>query len=79
MPVVEESGRSRGRVFDVCAERKGDRYLVTALVVGQHGLIQRLGIRPSGRGANDDRDEIPWEQVLRVGKDRIVIRKQAKR
>jgi sporulation protein YlmC with PRC-barrel domain len=74
LPVSEESGRSRGRVFDVCVERKADRYVVTALVVGSHGFVQRLGIRPSGRGPNDDRDEIPWKQVVRVEKDRILIK-----
>ena len=74
LPVVEESGKARGHVFDVCAARRGNRYQVTALVVGKRGFLQRLGVRPSQLGVNDERDQIPWEQVLRMEKGRIVIK-----
>jgi sporulation protein YlmC with PRC-barrel domain len=76
LPVFDESGQSRGRVFDVCAARQGEQYQVASLVVGEHGLLQRLGLRPSGRGPAEKRDEIPWEKVVRIvnGK-RIVVRR----
>jgi sporulation protein YlmC with PRC-barrel domain len=74
LPVVEDSGRSRGRVYDVLASREGEAYGVAAIVVGEHGLLQRLGLRPSGRRGGK-RDEIPWEKVLRIeAAKRIVVR-----
>jgi len=73
--VVTESGLSLGRVHDVCGELVGGQLRVTALVTGTGGVLARLGI---GTGASvqpkgHSHPAIPWERVLRVGRE-IVLR-----
>ena len=60
--VVGEDGRSRGRVYEVEAAGpprgvRGPR--VTALLVGRHGLLRRLGLQ--GRASQSAR--ITWSEV----------------
>jgi sporulation protein YlmC with PRC-barrel domain len=76
--VVTESGRSLGRAFDVRGESRSDGFVVIALVVGQRGLLERLGIGNPRRGRRRhkqwDRSTVPWEAVLRLQGGRIVVR-----
>ena len=74
--VVEtESGRRLGHVHDVRAEHDGGTLVVTGLVVGARGLLERLGIEPPSRRARLlARDVIPWEAVVRADRRGIVVR-----
>ena len=61
-PVRTEDGKSLGRVHDVhCKDGK-----VTALKVGPGSFIERMTARTHGR-------RIPWDNVLRVGRDCITV------
>jgi len=77
-PVVTESGARLGRVHDVQGELDGDRLRVTGLVAGRFGLLERYGLTGSTSGGPDQakrhgHDAIPWERVVRVGRE-IVVR-----
>ena len=77
--VTTESGDSLGRAFDVRARRRGATVEITGLVVGRRGFFERLGIGPSGGEAKRHhkvwkRDLVPWRAVVRIEKDRIVVR-----
>jgi sporulation protein YlmC with PRC-barrel domain len=68
LEVRTESGDSLGHVYDVRGEL-GPRSLgVTGLVVGQRGLLERLGI-----GARTD-DALPWSAVVRADRRGVVVR-----
>ncbi|MBJ7599980.1 MAG: hypothetical protein DLM67_23805 [Candidatus Nephthysia bennettiae] len=61
-PVIGADGRRRGRVYEVEAGGpsrgvRGPR--VTALVVGRHGLLRRLGLQ--ARSSRSGR--VPWSEV----------------
>jgi sporulation protein YlmC with PRC-barrel domain len=73
--VRTEAGRPLGRVHDVRAEL-GERSLrVTALVVGELGLLERLGIGAPGTPARiGSRDLVPWEDVVRADRRGVVVR-----
>lgn len=74
--VVQEDGTRLGRVYD-CRCRGGpggrrtrDGAPVVALVCGMPGWLERMGLR-SARTR-----EIAWRDVLRIERDRIVVRAQ---
>lgn len=68
-PVVDQSGRSLGRVFEARARCEGDGgVVVEELLIGRRALWQRL------RGPRPDAHGIPWEAVAEVGERRIVVR-----
>jgi sporulation protein YlmC with PRC-barrel domain len=68
-PVVDQSGRSLGRVYEARArcERDG-AVVIEELLVGRWALWQRL------RGPRPDAHGIPWEAVAEIGERRIVVR-----
>jgi sporulation protein YlmC with PRC-barrel domain len=70
LPVNDQAGRSLGRVLDVRARWDRDGSLVLdELMVGRHALLRRLqGPRADARG-------IPWQNVVEVGRDRLVVRR----
>lgn len=69
LPVVDQSGRSLGRVFEARARRERDGAIVIEeLLVGRRALWQRL------RGPGPDAHGIPWEAVAEIGEGRIVVR-----
>jgi sporulation protein YlmC with PRC-barrel domain len=76
--VVTESGQSLGRVHDVQGELLEGRLRVTGLVPGGMGLLERYGItakgsaRP-GQAKHHGHAGIPWERVVRIGRE-IVVR-----
>jgi sporulation protein YlmC with PRC-barrel domain len=69
--VVTESGRELGKCHDLRAALGPGRPTVDALVVGRGGRLEHLGIKPqSGRR----RDAVPWEAVVRIEGEHIVVR-----
>lgn len=80
--VVTESGRKLGHVHDVRAVRRGERLLVTGIVIGRHGLLEHfgLGVSPGRRGAKVRHTEnvVPWEAVVRVAAGQVVVREGTK-
>lgn len=68
--VRDQSGREIGRVYEVRARWDGDGSIVfERLLVGRPALLRRL------RGPGPDADGIPWEAVMEVADDRIVVRR----
>jgi sporulation protein YlmC with PRC-barrel domain len=69
--VETESGRKFGACRDLRASLDHGRPEVQGIVVGRLGWLEHLGIlRPSARPPN----EVPWEAVVRIEGDRIVVR-----
>lgn len=69
--VETESGRKFGACRDLRASLGSGRPEVQAIVVGQLGWLEHLGIiRSSARPPN----AVPWEAVVRIEGDRIVVR-----
>ena len=76
--VVSESGQQLGRVHDVRGELVEGRLMVTGLVCGKLGILERYGIATHGSGGPGQakvhgHPVIPWERVVHVGSE-IVIR-----
>ena len=71
--VVRDDGKSLGRLIDVRVRMKvgpvdrSESVAVDALLVGNAGWLERLGLRDSG-------EEFPANAALAVEKDRIVVR-----
>lgn len=75
VPVRTAAGVSLGRVHGVRAELRAGAAVVTGLVVGELGLLERLGIgAPRRRERLRGGDVVPWEDVLQAGPHRIVVR-----
>jgi sporulation protein YlmC with PRC-barrel domain len=76
--VVTESGQKLGHVHDVRAERKGDRLLITAVLVGPRALLERfgLGIADGKQGSKlrTAAKSIPWEAVVRLASGKVIVR-----
>lgn len=73
--VVTESGRPLGRVHDLRGELTPRTLMITGLVVGPVGRLERLGIGAPESGAPiRTRDVVPWSAVLRADSTRIVVR-----
>jgi hypothetical protein len=75
--VETESGEYLGRAFDLRAALGPDRLEVTGIVVARRGLLERLGIvqlRGLRSHARVTGDVIPWEAVVGLRGDRIVVR-----
>jgi len=65
--VYESDGVLLGRVFDIrCAWRDGN-LVVTDLVYGRSGLLERLGFRKPRC------DTLPWSAVIRMEERAIVV------
>ena len=70
--VVEtESGRRLGRCHDMRAVLVSGLPRVESLVVGRKGRLEHLGI---GTPRAHTPDAVPWETVVRIEGDRIVVR-----
>jgi sporulation protein YlmC with PRC-barrel domain len=70
--VVEtESGRRIGRCHDMRAVLGNGMPRVEGLIVGRRGRLEHFGIgTPKAHSPN----AVPWEAVLRIEGDRIVVR-----
>jgi sporulation protein YlmC with PRC-barrel domain len=70
--VVEtESGQRLGRCYDLRAVLGRGNPTVEAIVVGRRGRLEHLGI---GRPSEHRPDAVPWEAVVRIEGDRLVVR-----
>jgi sporulation protein YlmC with PRC-barrel domain len=70
--VVEtESGRRLGRCSDMRASLGAGWPQVNELVVGRRGRLEHFGI---GTPRGQTPDAVPWEAVVRIERDRIVVR-----
>jgi sporulation protein YlmC with PRC-barrel domain len=66
--VEDRSGRRLGRVLEAHGHWRGDGSIVLdELLVGRHGLWRRL------RGPGREDRGIPWQAVVEVAVDRIVV------
>jgi sporulation protein YlmC with PRC-barrel domain len=75
--VVTESGRRLGRIHDLRGELVEGRLLVTGLIAGELGILERYGIGTHGSGGPGQarvhgHDMIPWDRVVRVGSEVVV-------
>jgi len=67
--VCDQGGHPMGRVYEARAHWERDGSLVLdELLVGRNGLWRRL------RGPGDEDRGIPWEAVIDLGGERIVVR-----
>ena len=76
--VVSESGLSHGKVHDIRGQLEGGRLRVTGLACGSLGFLERYGVGTGGTGGAGQakvhgHPVIPWERVVRVGRE-IVVR-----
>jgi sporulation protein YlmC with PRC-barrel domain len=73
-----ESGRTLGHVHDVRAEQRGDRLVITGVIVGRHALLEHFGIglAPGQSGSNrrTSKGVVPWSAVVRVLGDAVIVR-----
>ncbi len=69
--VVTEGGRKLGLCYDVRAELTQSSLKVTGLCVGSGGWFEHFGVRRQGRTRGHD--PVPWEAVVRIEGDRIVV------
>lgn len=67
--VVDSSGRSLGHVFEARAHWEQDALVLDELLLGRRALLRRL------RGPAQQCRGIPWEAVVEVRSDRIVVRR----
>jgi sporulation protein YlmC with PRC-barrel domain len=75
--IVSEGGRDFGRCHDIRAELTQSRLRITGLVAGRYGRLEHFGVRgQAGAGPERvrDSDVIPWEAVVRIEGDAIVVR-----
>lgn len=66
--VETESGDSLGRVFDLRCELTTRTLTVQGLIVGARGVLEHFGVLPRSR------TPIPWRDVVRIERKRIVVR-----
>ncbi len=74
---VTEDDRELGRVFELRAQRRGGRLVVTHLLLGRRALAERYGAgrhRPPGRRRGDVVHEVAWTDVLRIEPHAVVVR-----
>jgi sporulation protein YlmC with PRC-barrel domain len=72
-PVVSESGEPLGRVHDVRGELVDGHLRITGLAAGKLGILERYGVGTHGTGGPAQpkvhgHPIIPWERVLRIGR-----------
>jgi sporulation protein YlmC with PRC-barrel domain len=74
--VVTESGERLGRIHDLRGELRGERLVLSGIVVGPRGWLEHLGLRFTDGGGRRHRPSagaVPWSDVIRVGRE-IVVR-----
>lgn len=77
--VRSESGQKLGRVHDVRAELRPRTLVVTGLVVGRLGVLERLGLGAPRSGMRiRGHDVIAWKDVVRADRRGVVVRDDAR-
>jgi sporulation protein YlmC with PRC-barrel domain len=69
--VETESGRSLGKCRDLRASIGRGLPTVDAIIVGERGRLEHLGI---GKRSAHGRDAVPWDAVVKIEGARIVVR-----
>ena len=76
--VVTESGRSLGHVHDLRAEQRGDRLIVTAVLIGRRAYLEHFGLGvgagKQGTKLRTSARSVPWESVVRFSSGTLVVR-----
>jgi len=82
--IETESGEELDRVWDVRAEQTEGGLRLVGLLVGRHGLLERLGLlswremREHGERTRPRAAIIPWDSVLRIDNGLIIVREGTK-
>jgi sporulation protein YlmC with PRC-barrel domain len=82
--VQTESGDELDRVFDVRTEEVEGGLKLVGLLVGPHGMLERLGLlnwrgmREHGEQTRPHQKVIPWEDVLRIDEGILIVRDGAR-
>ena len=73
--VRTESGHSLGHVHDVRGVLEPGRLRISGLVVGELGLLERLGLgAPSDARRLRTQDVIPWSRIVRADARGVIVR-----
>jgi sporulation protein YlmC with PRC-barrel domain len=75
--IVTEEGRQLGKCHDLRAELTSSTLRVTGLVLGTRGWLEHFGIGAQASASPQrvkDNDTVPWEAIVRIEGDRIVVR-----
>ena len=76
--VVTESGRHLGHVHDLRAEQRGDRLIVTTVLIGRRAYLEHFGLGVSagrqGTKLRTSARSVPWESVVRLSSGTLVVR-----
>jgi sporulation protein YlmC with PRC-barrel domain len=76
--VRTESGRKLGHVHDVRAQLRGDRLVITGVIVGQHAFLEHFGIGlakgRTGTKLRTEADVVPWSAVVRLLPGAVIVR-----
>jgi sporulation protein YlmC with PRC-barrel domain len=78
--IVTDAGRRLGDCHDLRAELTSTSLRVTGLVIGARGWLEHYGIGAQASASPDrvnEKDTIPWEAIVRIEGDRIVVRDDA--
>ena len=86
--VVDESGKTIGRVEELLAVEKGDELVVSEFHIGTYGLLERLSVFHVGvgllrflgaRAHVQNPKRIPWQELDLSDPERPVWRKRSPR
>jgi sporulation protein YlmC with PRC-barrel domain len=78
--IVTDAGRRLGDCHDLRGELRASFLRVTGLVVGTRGLLEHYGIGAQASATPQrvkEKDTVPWEAVVRIEGNRIVVREDA--
>jgi sporulation protein YlmC with PRC-barrel domain len=80
--IVTDTGRRLGSCHDLRGELTSSSLRVTALVVGTRGWLEHFGIGAQASASPQrikDKDTVPWDAVMRIEGNRIIVRDDARR
>lgn len=69
-PVVDQSGRRLGRVYEAKAHWEGDAIVIDELILSRSGMRRRL----RGPGG-PEKQSVPWESVVDLSDEHVVVRR----
>jgi sporulation protein YlmC with PRC-barrel domain len=76
--VVTESGRRLGHVHDLRAEQRGDRLVVTAVLIGRRAYLEHFGLGvdagTQGTKLRTSARSVPWDSVVRFSSGTLIVR-----
>jgi sporulation protein YlmC with PRC-barrel domain len=78
--IVTDTGRHVGRCHDLRGELTMSSLHVTGLVVGTRGWLEHFGIGAQASASPQrvtDKDTVPWNAILRIEDNRIIVRDDA--